>query len=87
MAQVEEAKLKLFLEKIQLEHFYINLIEDLHVRRTEHLEHVIESDLVNIGMSLPEIRRLFDHFKRNSKRNFFSKLKVCSYMTSGIVSS
>lgn len=77
MAQVEEAKLKLFLEKIQLEHFYVKLIEDLHVRRTEHLEHVIESDLVDIGMSLPEIRRLFDHYKRNNKRNFFSKLKVC----------
>jgi len=80
----QQQQLQSFLQKIQLNHFYEKIVEILHVTRVEHFEHVIDSDLQSIGMSMPEIRRLFDNLKKSKKRFFISKLKVrnkvfCAY--------
>lgn len=73
----QQQQLQLFLEKIQLNQFYDDVVIVLHITRIEHFDHVVETDLQSVGMSMPEIRRLFDHLKKNKKNPFLEKLKVC----------
>lgn len=75
----QQQQLQLFLQKIQLNQFYAEIVNVLHITRVEHFDHVVESDLQSIGMSMPEIRRLFDHLKKNKKNPFLEKLKVCYF--------
>ena len=72
----EERKLYNLLAGLQLEQFHSKITEDLHVTRIEHFDHVFESDLLTLEMTMPEIRRLFDNLKRYKKKGLFSKLRV-----------
>ena len=76
MTSEQHQQLQSFLHKIQLNHFYMKIVEILHITRVEHFDHVVDSDLKSIGMSMPEIRRLFDSLKKSKKRFFISRLKV-----------
>lgn len=73
---LENERLWKFLGGIQLEQFYEELNQKLHVTRLEHLEHVVESDLLQVHMTMPEIRRLFDNLKKIRRKNFIAKLRV-----------
>ena len=73
---VENERLWKFLGGIQLEQFHDELNLKLHVNRVEHLEHVVEADLLQINMTMPEVRRLFDNLKKLKRRNFLAKLRV-----------
>ncbi|XP_066915607.1 ack-related non-receptor tyrosine kinase-like isoform X2 [Clytia hemisphaerica] len=71
----EQQQLQDFLNKIQLIQFYEIISNKLHITRLEHFEYATESDFTCIGMSMPEIRRLFDSLKKNKKKFFLTKLK------------
>ena len=75
---LESDRLYAFLHRIQLDQFHDLLRDTLHVTRIEHFEHVEQSDLLQVKMTMPEIRRLFDSLKKTKrkKENFLSKLKV-----------
>ena len=72
----DHSRLYDFLKDIQLEQFFNRIWEELHVTRVTHFEHVYESDLAEMGMAKPEIRRLFDSWKKHKRKSFFSKLRV-----------
>eukprot|EP00794_Sanderia_malayensis_P015433 gene15433-17007_t len=67
MSATEDDKMVNFLTEIQLEQFYYLFVRNLHVTRITHFDHVEEIDLTGIGMSKPEQRRLFEHFKKYKK--------------------
>lgn len=48
---------------------------DLKVQTTAQLKYVTEEDLVAIGMSKPEMRRLKKYFQKHYPQNYLSKFK------------
>ena len=79
----ESDRLHSFLHGIQLDQFHDPLRDTLHVTRIEHFEHVEQSDLLQVNMTMPEIRRLLDNLKKTKrkKENFLTKIKVSSWLT------
>ena len=65
-----------FLEEAELQQYYNSLTNVLQVRNAQQLKYVVEEDLLNIGMSKPESRRLKTLYgKTFPSQNYASKLK------------
>jgi len=64
-----------FLESADLQHYYGGLNNVLQVRSVQQLKYVEESDLLGIGMSKPEARRLQVLYNKAHPQNYASKLK------------
>ena len=75
MNQQQDDGIKEFLKGIQLEQFYWQVRNQLHVSLLYHFDHVNEADLDGIGMAKPEQRRLFDALKKARKKSFLSSFR------------
>lgn len=65
-----------FLEEAELQKYYSSMKNILQVHSVYQLKYVVEDDLLNIGMSRPEARRLRTlYHKIVSPQNYASKLK------------
>lgn len=83
MNHVQDDGVKEFLVGIQLEQFYWQVRNKLHVSQLSHFDHVNETDLDSLGMAKPEQRRLSDALKKARKKSLFSsfrrKVTIVSY--------
>ena len=69
-----------FLIEAELQQYYAGFKNDLKVQNVPQLKYVTEDDLVSIGMSKPEMRRLKKFFQRHFPQNYLSKFKkVCVF--------
>ena len=59
----------------ELQQYYSTLVKDLKVTSVAQLKYVLDEDLVELGLSKPEIRRLRQHFKKYSAHGTLGKLK------------
>jgi len=75
MANTESDKVFEFLHGIQLEQFYRQIVDQLHVTRLNHFAHVTEQDLDSLGLSKPEQRRLFEALKKSKKKLLFGSFR------------
>ena len=64
-----------FLNVAELDQYYDQFRNDLKVNNVSQIKYVEESDLVNIGMTKPEIRRLRQIYKKSHSHGAFGKLK------------
>jgi len=68
-----------FLASAELGSYYNQLHDDLKVASVAHIKYVDDQDLVGIGMTKPEIRRLRQFYKKAFPQGAFGKLKrVCT---------
>jgi len=71
--------LREFLVAAELESYYNPLRDGLKVASVDHIKYVVDQDLVGIGMSKPEIRRLRQFHKKACPQGALGKLKkVCT---------
>ena len=77
MAQVRE--LYDFLAEAELQHYYSAFRTNLKVNTIAQLKYVEDEDLVDLGMTRPEMRRLKKFFKKECPQSTFSKLRKVSY--------
>lgn len=75
MTNTEEEKVRQLLCNIQLDQFYRQIQDKLHVSRLSHFDHVREDDLHDLGMAKPERRRLFEALKKAKKKNLFASFR------------
>ena len=68
-----------FLVEAELQHYYDSFKNDLKVSSVPQLKYVEDEDLVDMGMTKPEIRRLKKFFKKECPQGTFSKLKKVNY--------
>ncbi|XP_046397309.1 activated Cdc42 kinase-like isoform X2 [Ischnura elegans] len=64
-----------FLIEAELQQYYAGIRNDLKVQNVSQLKYVTEEDLLNIGMSKPEMRRLKKFFQKHFPQNYLSKFK------------
>lgn len=64
-----------FLIEAELQQYYAGFKNDLKVQNVPQLKYVTEEDLLSIGMSKPEMRRLKKFFQRHYPQNYLSKFK------------
>lgn len=64
-----------FLIEAELQHYYSTLRNDLKIHNVPQLKYVSDEDLVQIGMSKPEMRRLKKFFQKYYPQNYISKIK------------
>jgi len=70
--------LREFLAAAELDSYYQQLHDNLKVSSVTHIKYVDDQDLVGIGMTKPEIRRLRQFYKKSFSQGAFGKLKkVC----------
>ncbi|GAB1605928.1 activated Cdc42 kinase-like isoform X3 [Argonauta hians] len=81
MAAVNK-ELQGFLIDAELEHYYNALKNDLKVSSVAHLKYVRDEDLVNVGMTKPEVRRFRKYYKKEIPHGTIGKIK--KNLTSGI---
>jgi len=70
----KEAEFLNFLTKYDLEKYHQGFINE-GVKKIEHLGHIKEEDLANIGLTRPERQRLLDKYERHFSK--LGKFKVC----------
>jgi len=71
--------LREFLAAAELDYYYRHLLNDLKVATVAHIKYVDDQDLLGIGMSKPEIRRLRQFHKKAYPQGAFGKFKkVCT---------
>lgn len=75
MSATDEEKILDVLVGIQLDQFYRQIVDKLHVTRFSHFNHVAEEDLDDLGMSKPEQRRLFEALKKARKKTIFRSFR------------
>lgn len=75
MSGTDEEKIFDVLVGIQLDQFYRQIVDKLHVTRFSHFDHVTEKDLDDLGMSKPEQRRLFEALKKARKKTLFGSFR------------
>ncbi|KAK2705842.1 hypothetical protein QYM36_016000 [Artemia franciscana] len=64
-----------FLIEAELQQYYNALKSELKVTAVHQLKFVIEEDLIGLGFSKPEIRRLKKFFNKHCPPNYLSKFK------------
>ncbi|XP_074655851.1 activated Cdc42 kinase-like isoform X2 [Tubulanus polymorphus] len=72
-----------FLQEAELEHYYNTFKTELKINNVSQLKYVEEEDLVEMGMSKPEIRRLRKFFKKECPQGALGKIKKKISMRSG----
>ena len=76
--------LREFLVAAELDSYYNQLHDGLKVASVGHIKYVDDHDLVGIGMTKPEIRRLRQFYKKTYPQGAFGKLrKVCLLASDG----
>ena len=82
---VKEAEFLNFLTKYDLEQYHEGLLA-AGIKKIEHLNHVKQEDLTDIGLSRTEGQRLLDKYDRHFSK--IGKFKVChlrdSYFCNGV---
>ncbi|OQV14770.1 Tyrosine-protein kinase PR2 [Hypsibius exemplaris] len=77
-----------FLAEAELQHYYNALWNDLKVTGVSQLKYVEEDDLIKIGMSRPEQRRLKKFFNKHCPQTYLGKfVKIIHTKTSSSASS
>ena len=64
-----------FLLEAELPHYYQGFRSDLKVTTVPQIKYVEDEDLVDMGMSRPEIRRLKKFFRRECPQGAFGKIR------------
>ena len=64
-----------FLCEAELQHYYDSFKNDLKVTNLNQMKYVEEEDLVDMGMTKPEIRRLKKYYKKECPQGTFGKLR------------
>ena len=73
MAQIKD--LNEFLAGAELQHYYNSFVKDLKVNTVPQIKYVEDDDLMGVGMTKPEIRRLRRFFSKEHPKGALSKLK------------
>ena len=71
-----------FLSEAELDHYYSALTKDLKVTAVAQLKYVKEEDLMELGVTKPEMRRLRKYFLREYPQTAVGKLKKVGVITS-----
>lgn len=71
-----------FLVEAELEHYYSALKNELKISALAHLKYVKDEDLMNVGMTKPEMRRLKKYYKKEVPHGTIGKIK--KNLSSGI---
>ena len=75
-----------FLTEAELQHYFNSFKNDLKVTSVPQIKYVEEEDLLDMGMSKPEIRRLKKFFKRECPQGALGKIKkVCEVCRSWLL--
>ncbi|XP_076271126.1 activated Cdc42 kinase-like isoform X2 [Rhynchophorus ferrugineus] len=64
-----------FLVEAELQHYFNSFKNTLKVTHPSQLKFTTESDLLEIGMSKPEMRRLRKYYEKHFPHNYLSKFK------------
>ncbi|ENN80518.1 hypothetical protein YQE_03057, partial [Dendroctonus ponderosae] len=64
-----------FLVEAELQHYFNSFKNTLKITHPSQLKFTTESDLVDIGMSKPEMRRLRKYYEKHFPHNYLSKFK------------
>lgn len=64
-----------FLVEAELDQYHRQFLDDLKVTTLSQVKYVMEDDLLEIGMTKPEIRRLNKFFKKYCHSGALNKLK------------
>ncbi|KAJ3654313.1 hypothetical protein Zmor_013508 [Zophobas morio] len=73
-----------FLVEAELQHYFNSFKNTLKIAHPSQLKFTAESDLVEIGMSKPEMRRLRKYYDKHFPHNYLSKLKkIINYRKQG----
>jgi len=64
-----------FLVESELEHYYNSLHNDLKIQTVSQIKYLEEDDLLDQGMSKPEIRRLMKYFRKYYPQGAFGKIR------------
>lgn len=67
-----------FLVEAELEHYYSALKNELKISVLAHLKYVKDEDLMNVGMTKPEIRRLKKYYRKEMPQGAIGKIKKVS---------
>lgn len=68
-----------FLIDAELEHYYSALKNELKISSLAHLKYVRDEDLINVGMTKPEMRRFKKYYKKEIPQGTIGKIKKVSY--------
>ncbi|XP_014791375.1 activated Cdc42 kinase-like isoform X1 [Octopus bimaculoides] len=71
-----------FLIDAELEHYYSALKNELKISSLAHLKYVRDEDLINVGMTKPEMRRFKKYYKKEIPQGTIGKIK--KNLSSGI---
>lgn len=71
-------ELRDFLLEAELDHYYNALKNELKIASVPQLKYVAEEDLVTIGMTKPEMRRLKKFYKKECPQGKLEKFKRVS---------
>lgn len=74
-----------FLVEAELEHYYSALKNELKISVLAHLKYVKDEDLMNVGMTKPEIRRLKKYYRKEMPQGAIGKIK--KNLSSGITNT
>ncbi|XP_008194423.1 activated Cdc42 kinase-like isoform X2 [Tribolium castaneum] len=73
-----------FLVEAELQHYFNSFKNTLKIAHPSQLKFTAESDLIEIGMSKPEMRRLRKYYDKHFPHNYLSKLKkIINYKKQG----
>ncbi|ELT92181.1 hypothetical protein CAPTEDRAFT_228268 [Capitella teleta] len=64
-----------FLQDAELEHYHAPLVTQLRVTSVGQFKYVEDEDLMELGMTRPEVRRLKKYFKKECPQGAIGKLK------------
>ncbi|XP_030761391.1 activated Cdc42 kinase-like isoform X2 [Sitophilus oryzae] len=64
-----------FLVEAELQHYFNSFKNTLKITHPSQLKFTTESDLMDIGMSKPEMRRLRKYYEKHFPHNYLSKFK------------
>lgn len=64
-----------FLLEAELSHYFNPLKNDLKVTSVAQLKYVEEDDLIQLGMTKPEMRRLRKYFQKYCPQTYLRKIK------------
>ena len=68
-----------FLLEAELEHYYSAFKNELKIASVPQIKYLEEEDLVNIGMTKPEMRRLKKFYKKECPQGKLEKFKRVSF--------
>ncbi|CAH1774994.1 unnamed protein product [Owenia fusiformis] len=73
-----------FLEDAELGHYYDALSNQLKIHSVPQLKYVEDDELIDMGMTKPELRRFKKYFNKECPQGTFSKLKKRMFVKSTI---